>query len=111
MERGIRALTLPVLLASLATPARAGTAWRTTSDYPAAALREGRQGTSWFTVEVNEEGRAETCVITRSSGWKDLDDAACENIRRRARFNPATDANGKPVRSTFASKVHWVIPH
>ncbi len=84
--------------------------WATTNDYPARALREEREGTTGFRVTVGPDGRVTDCSITSSSGHSDLDDAACANIRRRARFNPATDGEGQPTTGSYSNRVRWVIP-
>ena len=39
-----------------------------------------------------------------------LDQAACSNITRRARFTPAKDGSGNPVQDTYSNRVRWVIP-
>jgi protein TonB len=41
---------------------------------------------------------------------RDLDDATCKNIQRRARFEPALDGNGNPTTGRWGSSVRWVIP-
>ncbi len=84
--------------------------WATTNDYPTRALREEREGTTGFRVTVTPEGRVGSCEITSSSGSPDLDEAACSNITRRARFTPATDGEGNPTTGSYASRVRWVIP-
>ena len=84
--------------------------WATTNDYPARALREEREGTTGFRVTVGPDGRVTDCQITSSSGSPDLDEAACSNIRRRARFTPATDGEGQPTTGSYANRVRWVIP-
>ncbi len=84
--------------------------WATSNDYPARALREEREGTSGFRVTVGPDGRVSDCQVTSSSGSPDLDEAACANIRRRARFNPATDGEGQPTTGSYANRVRWVIP-
>ena len=84
--------------------------WATTNDYPSRALREEREGTSGFRVTIGTDGRVTDCQITSSSGHSDLDAAACENIRRRARFTPATDSDGQPITDTYSNRVRWVIP-
>ena len=40
----------------------------------------------------------------------DLDEAACANIRRRARFTPAMDGEGQPTTVSYSNRVRWVIP-
>lgn len=84
--------------------------WATTDDYPSRALREEREGTTRFRVSIGPDGRVTDCQITGSSGSPDLDDAACKNITRRARFNPATDGNGQPTTGSYSNSVRWVIP-
>ena len=84
--------------------------WATTNDYPSRALREEREGTSGFRVTVGTDGRVTDCQITSSSGHGDLDAAACENIRRRARFTPAMDGEGNPTTGSYSNRVRWVIP-
>jgi protein TonB len=84
--------------------------WATTNDYPARALREEREGTTGFRVTVGPDGRVVDCQVTSSSGHADLDAATCENVRRRARFTPATDGEGNPTTGTYSNRVRWVIP-
>ena len=84
--------------------------WATTNDYPSRALREEREGTTGFRVSVGPDGRVTDCQITSSSGHADLDQATCDNVRRRARFNPAKDGEGQPTSGTYANRVRWVIP-
>ena len=84
--------------------------WATTNDYPSRALREEREGVTGFRVTVGPDGRVTDCSVTSSSGHGDLDAAACDNIRRRARFTPATDGEGQPTTDTYSNRVRWVIP-
>lgn len=84
--------------------------WATTNDYPTRALREEREGTTSFRVTVGPDGRVTGCTVTSSSGSPDLDDATCQNVTRRARFNPATDGEGQPTTGSYSNRVRWVIP-
>lgn len=84
--------------------------WATTNDYPTRALREEREGTTSFRVTVGPDGRVTGCSVTSSSGSPDLDDATCQNVTRRARFNPATDGEGQPTAGSYSNRVRWVIP-
>lgn len=84
--------------------------WATTNDYPSRALREERAGTTGFRVTVGPDGKVIDCQVTSSSGHADLDEATCSNIRRRARFTPATDGEGQPTTGSYSSRVRWVIP-
>ena len=84
--------------------------WANANDYPSRALREEREGTTRFRLTVNADGRVSDCQITGSSGHADLDEAACKNLTRRARFKPALDANGNPTTGSYSNAVRWQIP-
>jgi protein TonB len=83
--------------------------WATDADYPQAALREHRQGTTGFQVTVGPDGRVVDCTLTAPSGSPDLDEATCRNVTRRARFRPAME-NGVSVQATYSNRVRWVLP-
>ncbi len=83
--------------------------WANTNDYPSRALQQEREGTTGFRVTVGTDGRVIDCTITSSSGHPDLDAATCTNVKRRARFTPATQ-NGTPVQGTYSNRVRWQIP-
>ena len=84
--------------------------WATTDDYPAAALREEREGVARFRVTIGADGRVRNCEILASSGSADLDRATCANVAKRARFKPATDDTGAAVSGSYSSAVKWQIP-
>lgn len=84
--------------------------WANTNDYPSRALREEREGTTRFTVQIDTDGRVTSCRITGSSGHSDLDEATCKNIQRRARFRPALNDAGNPTSASWSSAVRWEIP-
>ncbi len=85
--------------------------WANSNDYPRRALREEREGTTRFRLTVGTNGRVTHCQITGSSGHADLDEAACKNLRRRARFRPALDSAGNPMVGSWSSAVRWQIPN
>lgn len=84
--------------------------WATSNDYPSRALREEREGVTGFRVSVGTDGKVSDCQVTSSSGSPDLDQATCENVRRRARFQPATDGEGNPSTGSYSNRIRWVIP-
>jgi periplasmic protein TonB len=84
--------------------------WFSTDDYPARALREEAEGTVGISWEINEQGRAENCRVTQSSGNADLDEASCRVLMRKARYTPALDQNGNPMRTTSSRRVSWKMP-
>ena len=84
--------------------------WATSNDYPSRALREEREGVTGFRVSVGPDGKVSDCSVTSSSGSPDLDQATCDNVRRRARFQPATDGEGNPTTGSYSNRIRWVIP-
>lgn len=59
-------------------------------DYPRAALRRRAEGTVVLHVLVDAEGRAQRIELSRSSGHRELDDAARAAVGR-ARFRPVLE--------------------
>ena len=84
--------------------------WVTTDDYPSSAIREEAEGTTGTRLGVGADGRVTSCEVTSSSGNAALDQAACRNLQRRARFEPALDRDGNPTASTYTKRVRWQLP-
>ena len=81
-----------------------------TDDYPMAAIRNEEQGMVQFRVTVAPDGRVSDCTIIASSGSAALDQASCSIVSRRAQFEPARDARGRPVSDSITSRVRWELP-
>ena len=58
------------------------------------------KGTVQASLTIGPDGRVVGCNVTRSSGNSSLDGATCNILRRRAKFTPARDSNGKPTTDT-----------
>jgi len=84
--------------------------WVTTSDYRSSWINREMIGTAGFEVKVGTNGRAQSCLITRSSGHDALDKATCDLISKRARFEPAKNSQGEKVGGTYTSSVRWQLP-
>lgn len=93
-----------------ATPRNSQGSWVTTNDYPRRALREGAEGVTRVSLSVSADGRVANCRVTGSSGNSELDTATCDNIKRRARFRPATNGQGNDVAGSFSMSVRWQMP-
>lgn len=93
-----------------AKPVTSPGSWVTSDDYPAAALRDEREGTAGFRLIIGTDGLPTRCEIVASSGHADLDAKTCEIVMARARFTPVHDATGNAVGGTYASRVRWQIP-
>ncbi len=93
-----------------ATPLTATGKWFDMTDYPRAAQNEGRAGTVVFVLTVGKDGRATDCKIDQSSGHSDIDASTCQAAKKRAKFNPALDANGNKIEGSYRNRVTWSVP-
>jgi protein TonB len=80
------------------------------NDYPASALRGGRDGTVIMRMTVGVDGRVSDCATVVSSGHQDLDRGTCEVAQRRFRFIPAVGRDGVAVAAPLVTSVTWTIP-
>jgi TonB family protein len=77
-------------------------------DYPAEALNRGQEGRAQYLLLVDEKGKVAGCQVLLASGVPVLDAMGCAVIQTRARFTPAFDRTGKPVRSMVVTPpVQW----
>lgn len=81
--------------------------WVNMNDYPSAARANEEQGTVEFELAISASGAVENCVIIQSSGSTSLDLATCNLVKRRARFNPATDSLGRPISAKSKHRLTW----
>jgi protein TonB len=82
---------------------------RIIENYPRRAIQEEVQGTVGLRVAVDTEGRATGCSVTSSSGSNILDDAACKDMVRYARFEPALDADGNPISGSWSTRITYKL--
>lgn len=81
-----------------------------TDDYPAAAIRREEQGTVNFSLSINRRGRVTECQVVQSSGSEALDKQTCRILTKRARFDPARNAEGKRIADTYSGRIRWELP-
>lgn len=82
----------------------------TANDYPEDALAANQSGSARFLLMIGRDGSVMDCVVASSSGIASLDVMGCQVIRERARFKPATDANGKPTLDTYVTPlIRWQL--
>ena len=80
----------------------------TSDDYPEEAVNAGQSGTTQFLLMIGRDGSVMDCVIVQSSGVASLDAMGCQVIRERAKFKPATSADGKPTVDTVVTPpIRW----
>lgn len=78
-------------------------------DYPAEAMANDQKGRTKFLLMIDEQGRVLDCVTDESSGVATLDTMSCQIMLQRAKFEPALDASGKPVKSIYVYSLGWQI--
>jgi TonB family protein len=97
----------------VATPAKAlpnVADWISDDDYPPQALRNSQQGTVMILWTIDVDGRVANCIPVIKSGVPLLDQAACNAITLRGRYQPALGKDGKPVSSHNTRRVVWRLP-
>ena len=91
------------------TPKNNPGTWVSDNDYPTGALMAGHNGIVQFRLQIDEAGKIVGCRILQSFKPGDFDKLTCELIGRRARFDPALDAAGKPIKWFYVNRVRWVM--
>ena len=82
----------------------------TPQDYPESALEMNAQGTVFFRLTVGADGLVKNCQVTKSSGYRVLDETTCRVImRHKLHFKPVVDQNGHPVEFTHDDEVGWYL--
>lgn len=82
--------------------------WMRSSDYPPAMINTRRGGVVSFRLVVEPDGRPSRC-LTDVEVPGPFEDAACKAVLRNARFTPALDAEGKPMRAYWMDRVNFVL--
>jgi hypothetical protein len=60
-------------------------------------------------IGVRPDGAIDGCQVEASSGIAQLDAFTCRKILRRAKFVPATAADGKPAFGVFRRSIMWAV--
>ena len=79
-------------------------------DYPYDAMRKDQSGFAHVVVMVDETGKIADCTMIATSGIAVLDAQTCIILRKRAKFHPASGADGKPTKGIFHQRVNWEMP-
>lgn len=83
--------------------------WIKSADYPRSMLNKWQPGLVQFRLIVGADGVPTGCHIQQSTNPEGFDEAVCKALQKRARFEPALDAEGKPLASYFISMVRFQI--
>lgn len=84
--------------------------WLSTDDYPLKAERLKHEGQTSYRLTLDAGGKVTGCTVTKSSGWDELDAAACRLLPQRARFNAARDDTGAATSGSYEGTVLWRLP-
>lgn len=76
--------------------------------YPRTALNRGEQAIFRMRAIVEADGSVSKCTVEAATETEKLDSPACREMLR-ARFDPAIDANGDPMRTYYATSISYVI--
>lgn len=78
---------------------------RIQNSFPSELLTLGSDARVNVRVIVDEAGRPEQCVTAQAFDNVEFKESTCRIIRESARFSPALDAGGKPVRSFYTTTI------
>lgn len=101
----------PAVQAALSRPLKPASnphMWFRSNDWPMHAAMQRHNGLVQVRMDVDDTGMLTGCNVLRRTNPDEFADVTCEVLRKRARFVPALDAAGKPVKSFYMYKVHWV---
>jgi TonB family protein len=83
--------------------------WFNADDYPKSMVASNKEGIVNFRLMIDPTGKPDSCHIQVSTRPKAFDDVVCRGMMKRARFHPALDAEGKPVRSFYQNTIRFYL--
>lgn len=95
-------------LRSPAIPLIEPSKWLATKDFPLNAAFAGQSGIVQVRIDVDESGSVTGCHVLHRTNPDQFADLTCKLISQRARLSPAINADGKPVRSFYATRIVWL---
>lgn len=81
---------------------------RITSYYPKEAVQKGERGILHMRVIVSADGSVTSCTLENTTRLGSLESPACEEMKR-ARFEPALDAQGTPMPSLYSTSIVYTM--
>lgn len=79
----------------------------TGADYPEGALDHRAKGTVSIRLSIEPSGAVGRCRVTFATVPASLANETCRLLKERARYSPAFNAAGKPVRSEDVAMFEW----
>ena len=99
-----------LILAQLTAPMPTSSdRWLTPNDVPIKDLKTNSQTVVRMATTVDPEGIVQDCRIEQSNAPTKVDELTCRLMIRRARFQPAIGADGRPAFGVYRTAVeYWV---
>lgn len=101
---------VPSFTPRLARPKGNTANWVSTSAYPTSDLRGEHEGSLRYRLSIDVAGKVDNCTVVATSGFAGLDQAACAELMRHAKFDAATDDTGARAPGSFTGTVTWRLP-
>lgn len=89
-------------------PAGEPARWLDTAEHPLPPEIADNNVVVQYRLDVDSDGLVSACHILYRTEPDAFGDVTCSEMTRNARFRPALDAAGKPVRSFYVNKVRWL---
>lgn len=87
----------------------ANPSWLTSNDYPTGALKRGQSGRLIVRLDVDATGKAQGCRVLYRVASDEFANLTCKLILKRAKFTPALDEFGKPIKSYYIRTINWLM--
>ena len=100
-------LAVEAALTRRATPAASPATWLHSNDFPDKSLIQGHNGLVRFRLDIDAVGQPTGCRILYRTNPDEFADLSCQLLLKRARFRPALNAAGKPVKSYYINNIRW----
>ena len=91
-----------------AMPTNGPARWLGTNDFPDKSWMAGHNGIVRFRLDLDSAGFPSGCRVLYRTNPDEFADLSCKLLLQRARFSPALDAAGKPVKSYYINTIRWV---
>jgi hypothetical protein len=95
-------------LSRQAVPLNDPAQWLDGDDFPNSANLLGQNGIVQFRLAIEADGAISNCAVQSATAGSDFATTTCRAVTRRARFQPALNAAGQPVRSYYVQAVRWL---
>jgi hypothetical protein len=100
-----------LILAQLMAPTPTNSdRWLTPDDVPLKDLKANSQTVVRMGITVDPDGNVQDCRVEQSNAPTKVDDYTCKLMKRRARFQAAVGADGRPAYGVYRAAIeYWVV--